>query len=299
MGGIARTVARLRGIPYVVSLHGNYLTLPIEQSDKMQEPFKGKLEWGKFFGFLLGSRKTISDADAVICVDSEEYTQLKALYPHKNINYLPNGVNIDFFRNGDPNQFRHEYGITEHEKYILCVSRIDYQKNQKTLIKAFAEFKKNSPNHKLVLIGPVTVDQYFEEIKELISKLKLDQSVVIIPGLRPDDPLLASAYKGADMFVLPSCHEPFGMVILEAWAAGIPVIAADLPGIKAFSTDKSDILHFDHNSFTDLLEKMNTLNRSGALRYSLTFKAAKTVIDYSWSSITHKLSTIYHDLIKR
>jgi len=48
LGGIARTVARLRGIPYVVSIHGGFLTLPAEQSRRMQDPFRGKLEWNRW-----------------------------------------------------------------------------------------------------------------------------------------------------------------------------------------------------------------------------------------------------------
>ncbi|NQZ58084.1 MAG: glycosyltransferase family 4 protein, partial [Lentisphaeraceae bacterium] len=124
LGGIARTVARLREIPYVVSLHGGCLTLPDEQAEAMQEPFKGKFEWGKVFGLLFGSRKVLSDADAIICVGRDEYELMQQRYPNKRVYYQPNGVSTSFFAEAKAKAFRDKYDIPFSEKIILCISRI-------------------------------------------------------------------------------------------------------------------------------------------------------------------------------
>ena len=297
LGGVARTIAKLRNIPYVVSLHGNYLTLPKGEAEKMMSPFKGKLEWGKAFGFLLGSRKTVSDADAIICVDRNEYECLKQTYPNKKIVYFPNGVEIDKFRQKTGAAFKEKFGILQDQKYILCLSRIDYQKNQRLLVKAFKEFSKLHPEYKLVIAGPITVESYHQQILQDIKNFELEERVIVFPGFQPGDPMLAEAYAGADFFVLPSQHEPFGIVILEAWAAGTPVIASSLPGIKAFSTDQQNILHFEPGNDRDLFSKMEAMIEPGR-QEELKAQAALEVEKYSWEALVNKLQKLYCELIE-
>ncbi|MCK4565220.1 MAG: glycosyltransferase, partial [Verrucomicrobia bacterium] len=101
LGGMARTVAKIKGIPFVVSIHGGYFTVPDEQTEKMTEPFRGKLEWGKVFGFLLGARRVPNDADAIICVGENEYREVKRRYPFKKVFHVPNGVDVERFAKAD------------------------------------------------------------------------------------------------------------------------------------------------------------------------------------------------------
>ena len=77
-------------------------------------------------------------------------------------------------------------------------------------------------------MGSVTVEDYLRQIEKEIHKHDLKDKVILIEGFKPDDRCLADAYMAADVFVLPSRHEPFGIVILEAWAAGVPVVAANV-----------------------------------------------------------------------
>ncbi|MDP1835604.1 MAG: glycosyltransferase family 4 protein [Chlamydiales bacterium] len=296
LGGIARSVARWRGIPYVVSIHGGYLTIPTEHAAKMQQPFKGKWEWGKLFGWLLGARRTLEDANAIICVGQDEFELMKTKFPNKRIHYLPNGVNQDRFSSADPHLFRRQYGFADNEKYILCVSRIDFQKNQVLLVKAFADFVQKHPEYKLVLIGPVNVEDYHKEILNTAKDLNIENRILTIPGYHPDDPLLPSAYRGADMFVLPSRTEPFGIVILEAWAAGVPVIASKVGGIPGFTHHEQDILLFEDNNQQELAITLERLATDDHLRRNLTQHALTEVEKYSWSAVAESLLSIYSSL---
>ncbi len=297
MGGIARTVARLKGIPYVVSIHGGYLSTPKDQSDKMTEPFKKKLEWGKIFGFLFGSRRVLKDADGIICVSQEEFEMMQERFPTKRVYYLPNGVDTEKFKSGVANAFRKEFKIGNNEKLITCISRIDYQKNQLLLVKAFARFYKKNPNYRLVLIGAISVEDYLDKIVKTAEKLGIRDRVLIIPGLAQDNPLLTSAYKATEMFVLPTSHEPFGIVILEAWAAGLPVIATRIGGIPGFTTDNKNILLFEDKNEDMLLDKINLLAADNALRIQLIKNSQNSVKQYDWSIIGQRLRGIYLELI--
>lgn len=293
LGGIARAVARWRGIPYVVSVHGGHHTLPEAHAARMREPFQGKWEWGKLFGWLLGARRTLQDADAILCVGQDEYEAMRTQYPHKLVCYAPNGVDIDVFEQADPALFRSTYNIGDDERLVLCVSRIDYQKNQVLLVRAFARFAQSHPKHKLVLVGPINVESYHQEILQTAKKLGIEERLLLIPGIEPGNPLLASAYRAADCFVLPSKMEPFGIVILEAWAAGVPVIASCVGGIPGFTHDGEDILLFPSDDEETLTAKLEQLAHDGMLRQALVEAGRTAVSAYSWEAASDRLIDIY------
>jgi glycosyltransferase involved in cell wall biosynthesis len=296
LGGIARTVARIRKIPYVIHVHGGRHTVPQEQYDSMTAPIRGKIEWGKIFGLFFGSRRVFTDAAAVICVGQSEADEMRER-GQKNVHYLPNGVHVQRFAEAMPQPFRNEYGL-EDRKFILCLSRIDFQKNQLLLVKAFAEFRKTHPDWKLVFIGSVSVEEYYRKILDEIAVQNLQDSVLIIPGLKPDDPLLPSAYKAAELFVLPTANEPFGIVILEAWAAGVPVIATRVGGIPGFTTDEENILLTEDNDEAMLTEKMNRLAGSMELRTKLSMNGRTEVAaHYDWRAIADRVVRIYKEIL--
>jgi len=297
LGGIARTVAKIRRVPYVIHVHGGLYTVPQDQYDAMVAPVKGKLEWGKVFGLLFGSRRVFDDAAAVICVGKNEADEMRKR-GQKNVHYLPNGVHVDHFAEVDPAPFCKEYEL-EGTPFILCLSRIDFQKNQRLLIKSFAEFKKTHADWKLVFVGSVTVEDYHRQMLDDIEQLGLNDSVLIIPGLRPVDPLLPSAYRAADMFVLPTSNEPFGIVILEAWASKTPMIATRVGGIPGFTTDNENILLFEDNNATMLLSKMEQLAGDKKLQHKLAENGFAEVSEhYDWSAIAKRVMDIYKEVLK-
>jgi glycosyltransferase involved in cell wall biosynthesis len=297
VGGVVRTAARLRGIPYVVTLHGGYFEVPKGEMDQMLAPIQNRFEWGRLFGALLGARRVLEDAAAVVCVGGDEYAAAKAQLPGKRVELVPNGVDCDAFAQGDAAGFRTAYGIAADRRVILCVSRIDYQKNQIGLVEALASVATQVPTAHLVLLGPVTVAGYHERLLAMVNDLGLTERVTLIPGLRPDDPMLPGAYHAAEVFCLPSLHEPFGIVILEAWAAGRPVVAARVGGIPSFTTDGVDIIHAQPGDTTDLatrlLQVLGDPQLAGRIAAAGQAKARR---DYAWSAIAGRLVEIYREL---
>lgn len=294
LGGVARTVARRRGLPYVVSIHGGVLTLPDEQSRKMREPFRGKPEWGKLFGWWLGARRVLDDADAILCVGRDEHAAMEKRFPGKS-HYVANGVRTALFRAADPALFRAQAGLPPDRRFVLCVSRIDYQKNQLLLVRAFARFARAHPDWSLVLIGPVTVEEYRDRIRAEVRSAGLGDRVRMIPGFAPDDPRLPSAYRAASVFVLPTVHEPFGIVLLEAWASGTPAIASRVGGIPGFTHDGRDVLWFESNDEEALAARLGRVADEPGLGAALAEAGAREVAAYDWASVAERTRAIYDE----
>ncbi len=300
MGGIVRTAARLRRRPYVISLHGGYFDIPDSQREQLLKYGNKGLEWGKAVGALLGSRRVLQDAAAIICVGENEYRAARAALPNNRVELMANGVDCGFFASGDAAGFRRQFAIAPGRRIVLCVSRIDNQKNQLALVEALPAVLREHPETQLVILGPVTVPGYQQTMQQRIDQLSLGDHVTWVPGLQADDPLLRGAYHAAEVFCLPSIHEPFGIVILEAWAAGLPVLASAVGGIPSFTRAGEDCLHFDPHNGADLVAQLSRLLRDGDLAGRLALRGKiKVRQKFDWQHISRRLIALYQDVIKQ
>ena len=297
LGGEVRTAARLRRKPFVVSLHGGVFDVPAAEREQMLKPIANKPEWGKVFGALFGSRRILEDADQVICVGQSEMEKAKGQLGHDRIAYLPNGVDCAKFAVGDGAAFRARHAIPAGAFLVLNVSRLDAQKNQRLLLEAFARLLEAQPDAFLVLIGPETQPDYAAGLREFVAANGLARRVQILPGLRNDSPDLANAYHACDVFVLPSMHEPFGIVVLEAWSAGRPVIVSHVGGLKALVRDGETGLFISKAadaSAEDLAGQLRVLCGSPALRQKLGAAGREeALLRYDWTRIGQQLEQLY------
>jgi glycosyltransferase involved in cell wall biosynthesis len=133
-----------------------------------------------------------------------------------------------------------------------------------------------------------------------IKELGLTERVTLVPGVRPDDSMLPAAYHAAEVFCLPSLHEPFGIVILEAWAAGRPVVATRIGGIPSFTRNGEDIIHCKPGDTKDLAARLvQVLQDPGLAARIASVGQAKARRDFAWSAIAGRLLDIYRDLPRR
>lgn len=299
MGGIVRTVARMKRIPYIISLHGGVVDVPAEEQNEMLKPLEGAFEWGRAAGALLGARRVLEDAAAIVCVGRNEQAAVARQYPGKRVVCLPNGVDANRFAKGNGESFRSAYGIPHDARVLLNVSRIDYQKNQLALLEAFARLRRQHSDLHLVLIGPVTVESYGRKLNDFISDNRLEACVTLIPGLPGGSEELRDAYHAADIFCLSSRHEPFGIVILEAWAAGLPVVASEVGGIPGFTRDGHDVLHADPDVPASFAAAINSLiiRPEQAARLSANGQW-RAVNEFDWSMVTRRLESLYREVVE-
>ncbi len=297
LGGEVRTAARLRRKPFVVTLHGGVFDVPEAERQQMMRPIANKPEWGKVFGALFGSRRILEDADQVICVGAGELEKARGQLGHDRIAYLPNGVDSHRFATGDGAAFRRKLQIPSDAFVILNISRIDPQKNQAMLLEAFSEFVREQPKAFLVLIGPETQPDYAATLRQVIADGQLSSSVRLLPGLRNDDPTLVQAYHASDVFVLPSRHEPFGIVALEAWSAGKAVIANHVGGLRALIRDGENGLFISpgaEGTASQLVQRLHSLAKDPGLRRQLGEAGrAEAVGRYDWSRVASELESLY------
>lgn len=297
LGGIGRTVARKRKIPYVITVHGGMIDVPPEEAATWTAPTAGTIEWGKVLGMLVGSRRVLSDADAIICVDPNEVPKMQARYPGKRVEFLANGVDPAPYQTGDGERFRHDYNIGPQQKILLNISRIDPQKNQRLAVEVLDRVRSSGEDVKLVLIGPVTNTDYHTQLQADIRAKGLCDQVLLIPGLPPGAQSLYDAYAAANAFLLSSVHEPFGIVILEAWAAGTPVVAASVGGVPAFTHHGEDILRFESHDAAAATEHVLAVLRTDGLADALATQASRLVQQkFHWDTITEQLATLYRDI---
>jgi len=298
MGSIVRSIAKWRNIPYVITLHGGYFNISQNEVKHRKEQLKNGFEWGKVLGLLFGSRRVLDDAAAIITLSQEEYDKAHRCYGEK-VHHISNGVDIARFRKSKNSAFKSSYNIPASKKMLLCSARIDTQKNQLLLLEVFKELCEKYKDLHLLFLGAVSDDSYYETLKTFIKENSLDSMVTFVHDLTPKDKLLIDAYADAEMLVLPSRHEPFGMVILEAFSAGIPVVASLTGGIGKIITHKRNGLLFKNGDKTQLYENIRHLLDDKSLKDELVKNASVDVKKYDWKYIANNLDTIYRKVLKR
>jgi 1,4-alpha-glucan branching enzyme len=99
------------------------------------------------------------------------------------------------------------------------------------------------------------------------------------------------------VFCLPSLHEPFGIVVLEAWAAGLPVVAARVGGIPSFTRDGDDVLHADPGRPAMLAHQLLKILRNPQLAERLAGEGrTRARQEFDWRVISRQLATLYEDV---
>ena len=283
-------LAKKISVPALMSLHGGSCAIPQQEMELMLKPLKHKFSYGGIVDRLCRMRKTPeSQADVLLALSREEVEKLKKRYPEKQVELFPNGI---LHRElPEAGVFRKKYNIPDDKKLLLCISRIDYQKNQKILLELL---KKYDDTH-LLLIGPVTAQWYLDEILTEAENADTKKRLTIIPGLPPDSIELLQALKTAYCFILPSRHEPFGIAALEALDAGLPLIASVVGGLRDFLFDGENALLFEDNNVDSLLKAYNRLD---SLREQIIAGGRVTAAEYNWQSISAKLTDIYRRILQ-
>src|SRR6185436_10731696 len=219
IGGIALTMARKRRVPCVLSIHGGVLDVPKELQASFDQPIGG-VEWGRVFGLLLQSRRVLSDVDAVITCNEREAAKIQEKFPGKRVHVQAHGVPTATFARDCRKQADEAFPQLRGKQVLLSVGRIDPVKNQLWVVEQMPALAKKHPGAVLVLAGACTDQQYGELIQKRVRELGHEEKVILAGAFGPNDPRLIGLIQRAAVVVLPSVSETFGLVILEAWAAG-------------------------------------------------------------------------------
>ena len=291
MGRIAelcmRTAKKL-GSKCVVSLHGGSANIPQAEAKSLKAPTRGLFPWGRIVESLMGWRRRVpEDADGIACVGQDEFESYSKIHPH--VLFLPNGVDLSLF-GGSARQERAE---SPSSLRVLCVARIDRQKNQMMLVDALSRH----PGMEVRLAGPVTQPDYLEELKARASELVVADRFCYAGAFKPGSPELLAEYRQADVFVLPSRHEPFGIVVLEAWASHLPVIASNVGGLgRLCAAHPEAALLFQPGDAAGLDAALDRLANENGLPRSLADAGARAAREYDWNVLAENVVDFYGKL---
>jgi glycosyltransferase involved in cell wall biosynthesis len=294
LGGEVLSAARLRRKPFVVTLHGGVFDVPAEELGQLLSAQAGKIEWGRGFGALFQSHRVLRAADAVICVGRTEYERVRTEVGHDRVHYLGNGVDAQRFSAGDGARFRAAHGIPPEARVLACISRYDPQKDQRLLLEAFDVLAAQHPDLHLVLAGPSTITDYVVGLDARIAASPQARRIRRLGALNPATSEVADALAATDIFVLPSRHEPFGIVVLEAWSAGRPVVVAEVGGLRHLVRDGENGLFFPSGLVAPCVARLDELLRDPARRAALGAAGRQLAVEsYSWEKFTEMTEHIY------
>ncbi|HLL87741.1 MAG TPA: glycosyltransferase, partial [Tepidisphaeraceae bacterium] len=213
---VAAMTARRSGVPYVFRPCG------------MLDPWSlSQNRWVKRLFLAVRLRRDLNAAAAVHYTAEAERDLAAPVELNPPTIVEPNGVDLDAFHRLPPRgAFRQQYGIPQDHAIVLFLSRIHPKKGLDLLIPAFAKVVAAAGPSKrvLVLAGP-DHDAYRSTVEAIIDQHGLTERAVWTGMLRGADKV--QAYVDADLFVLPSYQENFGIVVAEAMAAGLPVVISD------------------------------------------------------------------------
>lgn len=205
----------------------------------------------------------LEQSDCVIATSKQEERDLRGFVSeHGRIEIIPCSVDIQHFSQVDKLTARQQLDIAENKKLILYVGRFDERKGIEVLVRACAQLPERlKAQYQLYLVGGSrkngvdTIEQ--KRIRDLVTEFSLDSMTTFTGSI--DQAHLPAYYAAADICVIPSYYEPFGLVAIEAMAAGTAVIASEVGGLQETVLDgKTGLLvpPRDPNSLSEAIAKL-------------------------------------------
>jgi len=253
-----------------------------------------------------GEKQVLGRVDRITVATLAELTQLRFLYkadPNKMV-IIPPGVDVGHFYPIPSDEAKSFIGLHPEDRMILFVGRIEPLKGVDTLIEAMACLKlkqDDRPVHLAIIGGdpsasPEQMTTEMTRLQQLCDDLGLDQSVVFL-GKRDQDKL-PYYYSAAEVVVMPSHYESFGMVALEAMACGTPVIASEVGGLAYLVRDGETGFTIPAEEPEMLCEKLSWLLNDEALHVKMSGQAAEYAQDYAWEKIAKQIVEVYEELVE-
>jgi len=265
-------------LPYVLQAHGSVPRIGLAIR---------KLLFDQFFGYNILKKASI----AIAVSPAEVYDYCRFGLPQDRVRVVPNAINLSEFQNLPPRGvLRGKLSLGPSEQMILYLGRLDPIKGIDLLISAFQSVLVKHNNAHLVIAGPDR--NYRPVLRRMAKNLGVDHRVHFLPALFSREKL--QAMVDADVFVLPSLYEVFGLVILEAQACMTPVVASRVGGIRSIIKDNSTGLMFERGNPDDLAEKVGTILEDREHSLEFARRARKHLEEYySIQKTVDRLEGIY------
>lgn len=243
-------------------------------------------------------RQCLETADTIVATSPQEREHMRSLVSQQgNIKVIPCGTNIDCFGSIDRTTGRAKIGVKPEEKLVIYAGRFDPRKGIETLVRAIAEPEvRNYENLKLMIVGGYTPGAKDglekERIASIVQELEIENLVTFAGRVQHED--LAYYYAAADVCVVPSHYEPFGLVAIEAMASRTPVVASQVGGLKfSVSHGKTGLL-VPPQDVTAFADAINSILSQPQWQEQLANNARSRVErQFSWNGVASQLDQEY------
>lgn len=252
-----------------------------------------------------GEARVMEFVDVIVAATPAEYAQLHWLYgaDMSKVVTIPPGVDLDRFSPIPKEVAKREVGIPANHRNILFAGRIEPLKGVDTLLKAMALIKQQQPEAVrdvcVAIIGGDpwndNPDAEMARLQELRKQLGVTETVTFL-GAKDQD-VLPNYYAAAEMVIMPSHYESFGMVALEAMAMGTPVIASEVGGLAFLVRDGRNGFLVPSRDPEALAERIFTLLLDDACRAELGRQAREGALAYDWPHISDKILNVYRRVV--
>ncbi|MCI0548161.1 MAG: glycosyltransferase family 4 protein [Candidatus Rokubacteria bacterium] len=264
--------ARRRRLPFVVSLKGIIADELVNERGRVRALLALQARW---------ERKNTERADLVLVTSRSSAAVARRAYgvPEARLAVLPEPINLDAWAPALARARRRPRG----HPVVLCVARFYPRKRIEDLLRAAARLRVRLPSARLRVVGRGPT---FEAARRLHRELGLGEAVTLLGDVTWE--ALVEEYANADAFCLPSVQEGFGVVFLEAMAAGLPVVACRISAIPELVRDGETGLLVPPRDPEALAGALETLLHDAELRHRLGVAGRARVPEFAAEQIARR-----------
>ena len=284
-GRVGNVLARHWRVPHVVTFH-TLAEVKLRARAGEREPEAR----------AAGERKVIASADRVVAFSEHERDAIARLYNsgRDHIAVIPCGVDIDRFQPVDGDRARKDLGLDDG-KVVLYVGRIEPLKGIDILLKAVAQLGETENVRTLIIGGDSGGDLEVERLKSLADELGISSHVYFVGRVEQGE--LPAYYSAADVCVVPSWYESFGLVALESMACGTPVVASRVGGLPTIVKDGVTGYLVPWRCPEPFADRLDILLHSPVINRGMGEAARSRALTMSWSAVADRLLSLYTSLL--
>lgn len=247
---------------------------------------------------LQAERRLVHTLDRVVAATSYEQRLLRQVYgvPAARVEVIPLGVDPERFNPGSRDAAREALEIPATDRIVLAVGRIEPLKGLDILIRAAAQITDRSRLRLLIVGGDEQARAEFDRLRAITKEVGVEDIVTFV-GAIPHE-LLPNYYRAADVVVMPSFAESFGLVAVEAMASGVPVVASRVGGLASTVADGRSGYLVPWRCPEPFAEKIELLLRNEPLRAALGAAGVERMRAFSWESVVDQLVTLYDEVTR-
>jgi D-inositol-3-phosphate glycosyltransferase len=283
------------GIPFIQMFHtlGEMKNQVARTPDETASPAR-----------LDSERRLLAEADRIIASTESELAQFRWLYRQETdkVEIIEPGVDTAHFYPIPADEAREFVQATDDRHIVLFVGRIEPLKGLDSLLNAMALlYQRGHQDLHLMVIGgepdadPDEISAEMKRLKALTSELELECEVTFLG--RRDQDVLRYYYSAAEILVMPSHYESFGLVALEAMACGTPVVVSETGGLAFLVKDGETGLHVPTAAPQALADKLQYLLENDSELRRLGEQAAKYARKFKWGRVADRMIEVYEQLV--